>query len=205
MTVKKGKQVEIYRHLNLAHRLAGQPKKRGVKSYYNGSRLMFLEGHFDEYVALRGKSRHNFWYRLYNSWWEKYPWRLPDSEEPPADNPGRMEELSHVGEDEDREAKAEVEAKARKVSSFDRLFVDLVMNDRRELAEDRRLVQQQSLLPKHPRKQPLDPDPQAHSPATGPQAPLPLCGPTAYARGADSHQGGLRGHVRRRRKGNGED
>ena len=100
--------------------MAAKPKKRGAKSYYQGSRLAFLEGYFDEYVSLRGKSRHDFWHRVYSSWWEKYPWRLPDGDEPPTDNPGRMEELSHVGGDEDREAKAEAEAKVRKVSSFDR-------------------------------------------------------------------------------------
>lgn len=120
--------------------MTANPKKRGVKSYYQGSRLAFLEGHFNEYVSLRGKSRHNFWHRVYNTWWERYPWRLPDDEEPPTHDPERMKEVSHVGGDEDREAKAEVEAKARKVSSFDRQNF-LLSHDRRELAEDRRVVQ----------------------------------------------------------------
>ena len=78
-----------------------------------------MEGFFDEYVSLRGKSRHDFWRRVYIAWWEMYPWRLPDGEEPPANDPGKMEALSYVGGDEDKKAKAKAEGAARKVSSFD--------------------------------------------------------------------------------------
>ena len=106
-----------------------QPKKRGAKNYFTGSRLTFLEGHCDKYISLRGKSRHEFWHALFNDWWQKYPWRLPDNEEPPADDPARMAELSYAGGDEDSEAKVVVEARVRKVSPFNRRKTDLVMID----------------------------------------------------------------------------
>lgn len=96
--------------------MIAQPKKRGAKNYYTGSRLVFLEGYCDAYISLRGKSRHEFWRTLFNDWWQRYPWRLPDNEEPPAGDPGRMAELSYVEGDEDMEAKGLVEARVRKVS-----------------------------------------------------------------------------------------
>ena len=50
----------------------------------------------------------------------KYPWRLPDHEEPPADNLRKMEELAYVGEDEMK--KSEVEEKLCEVSTLDEIF-----------------------------------------------------------------------------------
>ena len=111
---------ETRRHGNPTHRMIAQPQKRGSKGYYKGTRLMFLEGYSDEYVLLRSKSRHSFWHRLFEAWWQTYPWRLPDEEEPPLNDPERMQQLSHVGGDEDMAEKAVVEARVRKVSSFNR-------------------------------------------------------------------------------------
>ena len=116
MTAKKGKYVEICRHKNSTYRIVAQPQKRGAKSYHTGSRLAFLEGYLDEYVALHGKSRHKFWHKLFEAWWPKYPWCLPDVEEPPVGDPEKMQELSEVRVDADE--KAEVEARVRNVSSF---------------------------------------------------------------------------------------
>lgn len=116
-----------------------QPQKRGAKSYYTGSRLAFLEQNREEYVSLRGKSRRQFWHQLYTEWWQRYPWRLPDDEEPPADDPKKMLELSDVGVDDD--LKSKVEAKARQVrsvqlNSSDPRLIGIACN-----SEDRHLVQ----------------------------------------------------------------
>jgi hypothetical protein len=100
--------------------MTAQPQKRGAKGYYTGSRLTFLEGYCDQYISLRGKSRHQFWHEFFTAWWEKYPWRLPDHEEPPADDPKKMEALARVGVDED--AKSDVELKVREVSLLVKSF-----------------------------------------------------------------------------------
>ena len=133
---------EIGWQKNQTHRIAAQPQKRGAKNYFTGSRLALLERHTDEYIKLRGKSRRPFWHNLFSEWWGKYPWRLPDDEEPPANDTKKMEELAHVGEDTD--AKIEVEARLRAVSSLAENFRRL-RNDRRDLTEDHLVVQ----LPVH--------------------------------------------------------
>ena len=94
--------------------MIAKPQKRGVKGYFTGSRLEFLTSYRDEYISLRRRSRHNFWHKFFNAWWEKYPWRLPDHEEPPVDNPEKMEELAYVGNDERK--KGAVEEALRDVS-----------------------------------------------------------------------------------------
>lgn len=129
MTTKKGKYILIHRHKSSTHRIAAQPQKRGVKGYYTGSRLVFLEGYRDEYTLLRGKNRHQFWHEFYNAWWKKYPWRLGDEQEPPTNDLEKMRSLSYVGGEKDVEEKAEVEAKAREVSSIVENFLRLWMID----------------------------------------------------------------------------
>lgn len=89
-------------------------QKRGVKGYFVGSRLEFLNSRLSEYVSLRGKCRNRFWGALYEAWWQKYPWRLPDDVEPPSNDPGRMMELARTGSG-DVEEKKKVEIKLRKV------------------------------------------------------------------------------------------
>ena len=74
-----------------------------------------MTGYCDEYVALRGKSRRQFWFELFNKWWRRYPWRLQDNKEPPTDDPKKMEELARVGPG-DEKAKSMVEEKLRDVS-----------------------------------------------------------------------------------------
>ena len=110
--------------MDSTHQVTAQPKKRGAKSYFKGSRFAFLEGYCDEYNSLRGKSRHQFWHGLFEEWWKRYPWRLADHEEPPADNPEKMEELAAPGVDkEERDTKSKVENNLRTVSSSRRLFL----------------------------------------------------------------------------------
>ena len=76
-----------------------------------------MKGYCDEYISLRGKDRHKFWFKLYEEWWTRYPWRLPDHEEPPVNDPKKMEELAYVGEG-DEKLKSMVEEKVRDVSLF---------------------------------------------------------------------------------------
>ena len=83
-------------------------------------RLALLELYSDRYIMLHGKSRLQFWHDFYSNWWKRYPWHLPDDEEPPTDDSKKMEELAHVGENEN--AKSKVEKKLRTVSSFAKIF-----------------------------------------------------------------------------------
>ena len=104
-------------YANSTHRTTAQPKKRGAKNYFQGSRLAFLERYCDEYIALCGKSRHQFWHKLFEEWWQRYPWCLPDHEEPPANNPEKMKELASAGL-EDMDEKSEVEERLHNMSLF---------------------------------------------------------------------------------------
>ena len=119
MSTKKGEFTQTRLLWNQTHQVKAEPQKHGVKGYFTGLRLKFLTSHCDEYAALRGKSHQAFWFKVFNEYWVRYPWRLPDHEEPPADDPKKMEELAYVGEDEkDQEKKAVVEEVLCDVSSF---------------------------------------------------------------------------------------
>ena len=102
-------------YTNSTHRTTAQPKKWGAKNYFQGSRLAFLERYCDEYIALHSQSHHQFWHKLFEEWWQRYPWHLPDHKEPPANNPEKMKELASAGL-EDMDEKSEVEEKLRNVS-----------------------------------------------------------------------------------------
>jgi len=120
MTARKGKCVDIRPHKHPTYQALAQPQKRGAKTYFTGSRLTYLEQHSDEYISLRGKSRHKFWHEFFKGWWARYPWRLPDNEEPPTNDLEKMKELSRVAGDEDE--KSRVEGKLRGVRSVVRIF-----------------------------------------------------------------------------------
>lgn len=77
-----------------------------------------MNSRLDEYIALRNKSRRQFWFDLMKEWWQLYPWRLPDDQEPPADDAEKMEQLASAKQ-EDVKKKSEVEEKLQKVSSFE--------------------------------------------------------------------------------------
>lgn len=116
MTAKRGKYAQSRPLERLAYHIQAHPQKRGKKSYYQGSRLEFLSGYREEYASLRGKSRHQFWLKVFNEWWKRYPWRLQDHEEPPTDNPEMMAELALAVDASALEEKAAVEKRARDVS-----------------------------------------------------------------------------------------
>ena len=82
-----------------------------------GSRLAFLERYCDEYIALCGKSHHQFLHKLFEEWWQRYPWCLPDHKEPPANDPEKMKELVSAGL-EDIDEKSEVEERLHNMSLF---------------------------------------------------------------------------------------
>ena len=98
-----------------------------------------MNSHFDEYVSLRGKSRHQFWHTVFNGWWDRYPWRLPDDKEPPADDPEKMKELAYVGGEKDKQAKMMVEKATREVGLSAEIFTTGMIDT--IVAEDHHLVQ----------------------------------------------------------------
>ena len=63
---------------------------------------------------LCGKSRAKFWHKLFEVWWQTYPWRLADEVEPPTDDAEEMEALSRVGDD--AKQKSQVEMRIENVS-----------------------------------------------------------------------------------------
>ena len=74
----------------------------------------FLESKVSEYNSFKKGNRAKFWYELYCAWWEKFPWKLSDDEEPPTDDPAKMAQLASVAPGEGAR-KQEVEAKLTKV------------------------------------------------------------------------------------------
>jgi len=70
----------------------------------------------DEYVSLKFKSRNQFWFELFAKWWEKYPWKLGDKEEPPLDDPTKMSELAYIQGPDEHKDKSKVEAAVIAVS-----------------------------------------------------------------------------------------
>jgi hypothetical protein len=83
--------------------------QRGPKGYFQGSRKEFLDSQLPEYMAVGKGSRQSFWHEFWTAWWERYPWKLEDDKEPPAE-PEEMKRLASVGRGED-DLKAEVEEK----------------------------------------------------------------------------------------------
>ena len=118
MPARKGEHVQPCPLQKRTYRIEAQPQKRGAKPYFTGSRHDFLAGYCDEYIALRGKSRRQFWFKLFNEWWKRYPWRLPDNEEPPIDDLKKMDELAYA-EEKDKVAKAAAEERLREVGLSD--------------------------------------------------------------------------------------
>lgn len=74
--------------------------KRGPLGHFQGSRLAFLNSHIPEYKSLKKGARHGFWHRLYTTWWQRYPWKLDDNEEPPENDTDKMAQLGSVAPDE---------------------------------------------------------------------------------------------------------
>lgn len=104
-------------------------KRRGPKGYFKGSRKEFLESHVGAYTASKKGSRQTFWHKLYRAWWQRYPWKLEDDEEPPTDNPDEMAKLAEVSPGEEGQKK-QVEQQLTEVSSGLRAFMDSYLSDR---------------------------------------------------------------------------
>ena len=51
-------------------------------------------------MASKKGSRKNFWHNVYSGWWQRYPWKLKDNEEPPTDDPEQMTRLASVSPNE---------------------------------------------------------------------------------------------------------
>lgn len=73
-----------------------EKQRRGPKGYFQGSRKEFLESQLPVYGALTKGARKDFWHNLLASWWQRYPWRLEDDEEPPTGNTDEMASLAEV-------------------------------------------------------------------------------------------------------------
>ena len=86
----------------------------GPKGYFKGSRKEFLESWLPAYKATKRGNCQAFWYKLYCSWWLRYPWKLSDDEEPPTDNPVRMANLAALTPGEENQKK-EVEKRLNEV------------------------------------------------------------------------------------------
>lgn len=175
MPAKKGEILWPRAHSYFHSPRAAKPQKRGVKSYFAGSRFEFLEARRDGYNSLRGKSRAKFWHELFEEWWQTYPWRLADNEEPPIGDTKKMEALSQVGDD--AKLKSTVEERLEGVSllhSWYRAFelIDIIR------AEGEGMVQLPGRAPFPPRGRRLAQDPQARTRAGQPQTTLSLGPPT---------------------------
>jgi hypothetical protein len=77
------------------------PSRRGPKGYFKGSRKDYLESQLPEYAASKKGGRLHFWHGFYCGWWERFPWKLDDQEEPPQNNPEMMASLASVERGED--------------------------------------------------------------------------------------------------------
>jgi hypothetical protein len=81
----------------LTHLAGNAPnQRRGPKGYFQGSRKEFLESYIPRYLASKKGNRQKLWHELYSAWWLRYPWRLEDHKEPPADDPEKMARLAAV-------------------------------------------------------------------------------------------------------------
>ena len=74
----------------------GNPGKRGVKPYFSGSCQKLLKEHLEVYLSLKHKNHNQFWSEFFAKWWQKYPWKLDDKEEPPLEDPAKMTHLASV-------------------------------------------------------------------------------------------------------------
>ena len=85
-------RIAVKSPLTKPHTVEIAPKQRGPKGYFHGSRKEFLESQLPAYTADKKGSRQSFWHKFWTAWWEHYPWKLSDNEEPPTD-PVKLKEL----------------------------------------------------------------------------------------------------------------
>ena len=101
--------------MNGTHKGTENPGKRGPKPHFTGGHQKLLEEHLELYTSLKHKNRNQFWFEFFAKWWEKFPWKLDDKDEPPLDDPAKMSELAAVQAGEHGK-KSEVEAAVKIVS-----------------------------------------------------------------------------------------
>lgn len=89
------------------------PKQRGPKGHFKGTKKSYLESHFQAYLDTKKGSRVNFWHAVYTGWWARYPWKLEDEFEPPAEE-AKLTRLRTVAPGEE-DLKKEVELKLTEV------------------------------------------------------------------------------------------
>ena len=46
-------------------------------------------------------SRQSFWHRFYSTWWQRFPWKLDDDQEPLMNDPEKMARLASVAPGEE--------------------------------------------------------------------------------------------------------
>lgn len=82
------------------------PKQRGPKGYFRGSRKTFLESQLTAYMAVKKGGCQILWHALWSAWWERFPWKLSDDDEPPTGDPDEMARLVSVelGEEDRKKA-----------------------------------------------------------------------------------------------------
>ena len=80
------------------------------------------------YLACKKGARQNFWHQLFSGWWEHFPWRLNDDEEPPTDNAAEMARLQEASPGEETQ-KSEVERRLQEVGSTFCAFADQVIDE----------------------------------------------------------------------------
>jgi hypothetical protein len=85
----------------------GPKQRRGPKGYFEGTRKKFLESQLPAYISNKG-DRRKFWHDFYCTWWERYPWKLEDNQEPPTEDVDKMKQLAAIAPDE-KDLKREVE------------------------------------------------------------------------------------------------
>ena len=110
---QKGQSLPMHLTYSSAYHLRagkGSLQRRGPKGRFKGSKRLYLESHLSEYVASKKGNRQNFWHKVYSGWWERFPWKLEDDEEPPTDDPVEMARLAEVAPGE--EAQKEVVEKS---------------------------------------------------------------------------------------------
>ena len=115
--IKEGKSRPCVVDFGCAHETNAENEaapRRGPKGYFQGTRRDFLESCLPDYIAAKKGHCQNFWYGFWSAWWQRYPWKLEDDQEPPKDNPERMARLAAVAPGEEQ-AKKEVEQRLREV------------------------------------------------------------------------------------------
>jgi hypothetical protein len=117
---KKGETSLAVAYFNALTNLSAkdsETRRRGPRGHFLGSRKVFLEGYLPAYLACKRGNRGSFWHELQCSWWDRYPWKLNDDQEPPTDDPEEMAKLASVEPDEE-DKKALVEGELIDVRQF---------------------------------------------------------------------------------------